>query len=269
MEPASQISSLAEPALPLQPTTKYLRLIVALLMSATVFEGYDITIFHLCTPNIASTFGLSDAAIGTIATIVRFGGVFSFVLVTGADLYGRKPILSITVVFYTLFTLMTALSRGMVTFAIFQSSAQLFLAAEFGVAVTMISEEFPDEARGRAIAALHTVAFVGVAAAGLLYGRVAPSAWGWRGMYLLGIVPLILTAFLRRGLRETMRFQALEATRIRTGIARDSLRRKLRIAFSEFAGPYRGRLVLVAMLWNSLGLVGGPTITFFSLLATR
>ena len=64
----------------------------------------------------------------------------------------------------------TALSSGVATFTIFQSLAQIFLAAEFGVAVTMISEEFPDERRGRAIAALHMVAFLGVTAAALTYG---------------------------------------------------------------------------------------------------
>lgn len=248
---------------------RYLQLMFALLMSATIFEGYDITIFHLCTPHIMKTFAMSDREIGFVATLVRFGGILSFGIVASADLYGRRPILSITVVFYTLFTLATALSRGVVTFTIFQSAAQLFLAAEFGVAVTMVSEEFPDETRGRAIAALHTVAFLGVAAAAALYPLVAPSTWGWRGMYLLGIVPLLLTAFLRRGLRETMRFQAMEAARKVAGAARERLMPKLRSSMAEFAGPYRNRLILIAILWNSIGLVGGPTITFFSLLAIR
>ena len=53
--------------------------------------------------------------------------------------------------------------------------AQIFLAAEFGVAVTMISEEFPDDLRGRAIAALHMVAFLGVTAAALTYAMMAES----------------------------------------------------------------------------------------------
>jgi len=248
---------------------RYLRLMFALLMSATIFEGYDITIFHLCTPYIMKTFAMSDREIGFVATLVRFGGILSFGIVASADLYGRRPILSTTVIFYTVFTLATALSRGMVTFTIFQSAAQLFLAAEFGVAVTMVSEEFPDQARGRAIAALHTVAFLGVAAAAALYPLVAPSRLGWRGMYMLGIVPLLLTAFLRRGLRETMRFQAMEAARKMAGAAREKLAAKLRSSVAEFAGPYRGRLMLIAILWNSIGLVGGPTITFFSLLAIR
>lgn len=253
----------------LHPPRRYLWMLFGLLMSATIFEGYDITIFHLCTPDIARTFAMDNAAIGIVATIVRFGGIFSFLLVATADHYGRKPVISITVLFYTAFTLMTAMSRGMVSFTIFQSAAQLFLAAEFGVAVTMISEEFPDESRGRAISALLTVAFLGVAAAGTLYGVVAPSRWGWRGMYYLGVIPLLLTALLRRALRETIRFRAIEAARKLGGAVRVSLIDRVRTSLAPFAGVYRNRLILVATLWNSIGLVGGPTITFFSLYARR
>jgi putative MFS transporter len=266
-QPSSSPSALSQAAL--HPPRAYLVRMFVLLMSATIFEGYDITIFHLCTPYIAANFGMSDSAIGFVATMVRFGGLLSFGLVASADVYGRRPILSNTVIFYTLFTLATALSRGMWSFTIFQSVSQLFLAAEFGVAVTMVSEEFPDEGRGRAIAALHTVAFLGVAAAAALYPFVAPSQWGWRGMYALGIIPLLLTAFLRRGLRETMRFQTMEAARKAAGVARGKLLPKIRASISEFAGPYRRRLLLIALLWNSIGVVGGPTITYFSLFALR
>ena len=240
-----------------------------MLMSATIFEGYDITIFHLCTPEIARAFHMGDPAVGLMATIVRFGGMLSFFVVILADRYGRKPIISITVLCYTFFTLFTALSRGVASFTLFQSTAQIFLAAEFGVAVTMISEEFPDDLRGRAIAGLHMVAFLGVTVAGLTYAFMAESRFGWRGMYLLGIIPLVLIAFLRRGLRETSRFEICERERITAGRARKEFWPAIRNCLTPFAGPYRSRLLIVAALWNSIGLIGGPTVTFFSLYTRR
>jgi MFS family permease len=248
---------------------RYLAALFAMLMSATIFEGYDITIFHLATPEIARTFQLADPAIGLMATVVRFGGMLSFFVVILADRYGRKPIISVTVLCYTLLTLFTALSRGVGSFTIFQSSAQIFLAAEFGVAVTMISEEFPDARRGRAIAALHMVAFLGVTAAALTYAIMAESRWGWRGMYLLGIAPLVLIAFLRRGLRETARFAALERARTASGKPRPAFWTSIRNCLTPLAGPYRSRLLMVAGLWNSIGLIGGPLVTYFPLYAKR
>jgi MFS family permease len=264
IDPRLQPSSAWEP-----PSRRYLWALLAMLLSATVFEGYDITIFHLCTPDIARTFHMNDAEVGAMATAVRFGGILSFFVVTFADRVGRKRVITNTVLAYALFTLLTALSSGVTTFILFQSSAQVFLAAEFGVAVTIIGEEFPDSLRGRAISILHTVAFVGVAAAGALYGYMAESRFGWRGMYLLGIAPLIIVAWLRRRMHETARFQALQMARsddpgLRPGLFAPFLR-----CVEPGSGPWAGRMLLVAALCNCIGLVGGPTISFFSLYAKR
>jgi putative MFS transporter len=248
---------------------RYLWILLGLLMSVTVFEGYDVTIFHLCTPDIARTFHMDDRAVGLMASIVRFGGMLAFFVVMLSDRIGRKPVVSATVLLYTLFTLFTALSRGLWSFTVFQSCAQVFLSAEFAVAIIIISEEFPDGLRGRGVAALNAVGLLGVVAGGLLYGVVADSRWGWRGMYFIGIVPLLLIAFLRRSMRETLRFEAVRQDRLADGTSQIGVMAALRQAIEPFRGPYRGRLVLVAILWNCVGLVGGPAVTFFSLYAKR
>ena len=240
-----------------------------MLLPATIFEGYDITIFHLCTPDLASAFHLSDATVGVMAAIVRAGGILSFFVVTLADRFGRKPMLGYTVLGYGLFTLLTAISSGAVSFTVFQSVAQVFLAAEFGIAVTVISEEFPDAQRGRAVALLLVAAFLGVAAAGQLYGPMAVSGWGWRGMYVLGVAPLILIAGIRRWMHETARFTAGEKERRARGAPRPGLFEPLRNCLAPMRGPWAGRMILIATLCNCVGLVGGPVISFFSLYVRR
>ena len=261
-------SSLAGPhsSAPFAPRpTAYLRVLFGLLMTVTIFEGYDVTIFHLCTPDIARTFHMDDRAVGLMASVVRVGGMLAFFVVMLSDRFGRKAIVNLTVLFYTLFTLFTALSQGLWSFTIFQSCAQIFLSAEFGVATIMISEEFPDDARGRGIAALNMVGLLGVVAGGFLYGRIADSRWGWRGMYFIGILPLLLIAFLRRNLKETARFEAMQQGTPRAGSQLSMFRQ----AIEPFRGPFRGRLILVALLWNCVFLVGAPAVTFFSLYAKR
>jgi len=240
-----------------------------MLLPATIFEGYDITIFHLCTPDLASAFHLPDETVGTMAAIVRAGGILSFFVVTLADRFGRKPILGATILSYGFCTLLTATATGAVSFTLFQSVAQVFLAAEFGVAVTVISEEFPDEQRGRAVSLLMVAAFVGVLAAGLLYIPMAPSRWGWRGMYVVGVAPLILIAWIRRRMRETARFAAGEKDRVTRGGQRPSVFEPLRNCLTPMRGPWAGRMILVAILCNCVGLVGGPVISFFSLYVRR
>jgi MFS family permease len=266
---AIESASGGQSAFPLVREGAYLWVLLAMLASVTVFEGYDSTIFHLCTPDIAHTFHLDDRAVGVMASVVRFGGMLAFFVVMYSDRVGRKPVVAATVLFYALFTLFTALSQGLWTFTMFQSGAQIFLSAEFGVAIIMISEEFPDNARGRGVAMLHAVGLLGVIAGGLLYGFVADSRWGWRGMYFIGILPLLLVAFFRRGIRETLRFETLHREQSTSRASAAGAIAALRLAFEAFRGPYRGRLVLVALLWNCVGLVGAPAVTFFSLYAKR
>jgi MFS family permease len=271
MQVTRQTRSSSDVSLPPLParSTRYLVTLFIALMSATVFDGYDTAIFHLCTPDIAKTFHMSYPAIGAMATTVRFGGMLSLLVVFFADCIGRKPVISMTVLAYALFTLFTALSSGVVSFTLFQTCAQIFLVAEFGVAITMIAEEFPDESRGRAVSGLHIVSLIGVTVAGLLYGRFVETSWGWRGLYLLGLGPLLLVAFLRRRLKETARFEAVQAERRRITKGYSEIKATLAELFQAFTGPYRSRVLLVAGLWNSIGLIGGPMISFFSLYARR
>jgi len=269
MNPAPNTMPIPPSASAAMPSRRYLWALLSMLLSATIFEGYDITIFHLCTPDIARTFGMSDAAVGAMATTVRFGGILSFFVVTLADCFGRKRILATTVLCYACFTLLTALSSGVLTFIVFQSAAQIFLAAEFGVAVIMIGEEFPENWRARAISLLLMVAFLGGVPAVLKNNRVADSHWGWRGMYFLGVTPLLLIAWLRRNMHETARFASLEKQRGLHGITRSAIFEPLRRCLEPSAGPWAGRMLLVSMLCNCIGLAGGPTISFFSLYAKR
>ena len=247
---------------------RYLWTLLALLMSVTIFEGYDVTIFHLCTPDIAKTFHLDDRAIGAMASLVRLGGTLSFFVVLLSDRVGRRPIVSLTVLGYAAFTLFTALSRGLGVFTLFQSSAQVFLSAEFAVATIMISEEFPPETRGRGISGLSAMGLMGVVAGSALYGPIA-GRWGWRAMYFIGIAPLLLVAYLRRNVRETARFEALREARVSADSAVRSMLETLRNAIEPIRGPYRWRVLLVALLWNCVGLVQSPAVTFFSLYVQR
>src|SRR5207244_1839682 len=134
----------------------------------------------LCTPDIAKTFTLSDQQIGLMVSAVRIGGMMSFFIIILADVFGRKPLITLTVLCYTVFTLLTAFSRGLIEFTICQFAARIFLAAELALAIVIVSEEFPDGARGRGISILHMMGVCGVIMAALLYRLIVDSSWGWK-----------------------------------------------------------------------------------------
>lgn len=197
-----------------QADDKYLRRLLILLVSAAFFEGYDSSILALLLSDIQSTFRVSEAVLGVTRIPIELGLFAAFFITRLSDRFGRKPLLLWSVVGYTTFTALTAFSWNIWSFAFFQFGARVFLGAEYAVGVTMIVEEFPAHRRGRALGTLLAWAALGTIAVALLLGvGLQEGPLEWRAFYLVGLVPLVLLAFFRRGLRETTRFEEEKARR--------------------------------------------------------
>src|SRR3954470_23382335 len=167
-EPPSFAAPLDDPAL--ERDDRYLRLLLWLLVSAAFFEGYDSSILSLLLPNIQSTFHVSEAALGVMRIPIELGLFVAFFVTRLSDRLGRRPLLLWSVVGYTAFTALTAVSWDIWSFAAFQFGARVFLGAEYAIGVTMVVEEFPTGRRARALGTLLTFAALGTIAVGVLLG---------------------------------------------------------------------------------------------------
>ena len=238
-EPPSVEAS--EPELPRDD--RYLRLLLMLLISAAFFEGYDSSILSLLLPNIQSTFHASEAVLGVTRIPIEMGLFVAFFVARLSDRVGRRPLLLWSVVGYTAFTALTAVSWNIWSFAFFQFGSRIFLGAEFAIGVTMIVEEFPAARRGRALGTLLTFSALGTLVVAVLLGiGLQDGPLGWRTFYLVGLVPLLLLIPARRRLRETKRFEEEQARRAAGQITEQ-------VPFLEPWKPqYRRNLVLVGMI---------------------
>jgi MFS family permease len=194
---------------------KYRRKLLILLAVATFFEGYDGFVLGFVLPDILADLGGSETQGGVIKAITQVGAVAAFVLAAQADRIGRRRLLLITVIGYTIATAATAASPNLEFLTGAQFVAQIFLGAEWAVAVTIVVEDFPSGERGRGlgiVTAMNTLGgiFVGLLAA--VVGLFAISFWSWRSYYLVGIIPLLAVAWARRGLYETERFGAVSTS---------------------------------------------------------
>jgi len=198
----------AGPGLP--PRSRaYLRLLLLLLVSAAFFDGYDAEVLALLLPQIQTTFHASTAELGVAHIPIVLGQLVAFVLVVQADRVGRRPVLLWSVIGYTIFTGLTALAPTLPVFVAFQFFAQIFIGAEYGIAVTVVVEEFPEDRRGRAMGTLLTVGPLGAIVVGaLLAAGLQDGPLAWRSFYLVGLVPLVVVAVARRRLQETQAFTA-------------------------------------------------------------
>jgi putative MFS transporter len=225
-----------------QRSDSYLRMLMWLLVSAAFFEGYDSSILALLLPNIQSTFGVSEAVLGVTRIPIELGLFVAFFVARLSDRVGRRPMLLWSVVGYTVFTALTALSWNIWSFAFFQFATRVFLGTEFAVGVTMIVEEFPAGRRGRALGTLLTFEAAGTIVVGFLLGLgLQKTGLEWRAFYLIGLFPLLVLSVFRRRLRETIRFTEAKAGRAKL-VDQD-------VDFlSPWRQPYRRNLVLVGMV---------------------
>lgn len=231
----------------------YLKRLLLLLVSVSFFEGYDSSILALLLPDIQATFRVSEATLGVARIPIELGLFVAFFVTRLADRWGRRPLLLWSVVGYTLFTALTALSWDIWSFAFFQFGARVFLGSEYAIAVTMVVEEFPAARRGRALGTLLTWAALGTIAVALLLGaELQDGPLEWRTFYLIGLIPLLVLAVARRGLRETRRFEDEQERRSAgTGERHAPM-------LAAWAEPHRRMLVVVGLvhLFRSVPLFG-------------
>ncbi len=244
--------------------TPYLWALMGMLVSATMFDAFNIAILSTVAPIIQKTYSLNNTQWGLVNLIIRIGAVVSFFILMLADRFGRRPIISLTILGYAAFTGLTAYAQSIEAFTLWQFCARIFLAAEFALALIIIGEEYPTRWRSFGISLLAGVAALGTIIE-FLTARWILSAYDWQTMYLLGLIPVALVLFVRLGMRETRRFEHLQDT----GKTYNSLGEQLSNIFVPFRKRYRNRSLLVTLIWNCNHLVAAPAVTFWTIHASR
>jgi putative MFS transporter len=233
-------------------SSAYLRLLLALLLPASLFNSYDAQLRGLLLAEVRASLHVGVAGIGLASIPIGAGQFVAFFVVLRADRTGRRPVLLWSVLGYTLFTSLTAASWDLWSFVAFQFAAQVFIGSEFGVAVTLLAEEVPPAARGRALSALLMFSPAGAVVAGaLLAAGLLHNPLGWRAFFLLAAVPLLIVAAGRRGLHESRAFVARAPS---PGSAGGSCRLARRQLGELWRAPQRARLMAVSAIAFFQGL---------------
>ena len=267
----NRLSSLAEEAVSSAPKrtpttpevphmTPYLWALLGMLVSATVFDAFNVAILSTVAPKIKSLYELSNTEWGFINLVIRVGAVASFFVLMLADRFGRRPVITATIFGYALFTGLTAFASSVYEFTLWQFCARIFLAAEFALALIIVGEEYPTRFRSLGISVLAGMGALGTIIS-FLTARWVLQAYDWRTMYLLGLIPVVLVVLVRLGMRETRRFEELK----RSGGRGNSWREQFSALRVPFQKRYRARSLLVTLIWNCNHLVTAPAVTFWTI----
>ncbi len=235
------------------PFTSYQKRLFIFLSVATYFEGYDFMALSQILPNLREEMGLSMTAGGTLGSVISLGTVVAYVLIRLADRLGRRRVLAITILGYAGFTFLTGLSRTAVDFSLYQFTARIFLVAEWALSMVIAAEEYPADRRGFVIGVIQACNSLGSVTCAAIVPLLLNTPYGWRTVYFVGVLPLLLLAYARRDLRETARFAEYAARR-------GSQRRSL---VAIFRSPYRTRVLQLALIWGLTYLCTNTAVLYW------
>jgi MFS transporter, putative metabolite:H+ symporter len=218
------------------PLSSYQRRLFAFLGVATFFEGYDFFALTQLLTDISSEFQLSRTGAGLLLGVINAGTVLAYLLVGKADRWGRRRVLSLTILGYALFTFLSGLAPNVWAFGACQLVARVFLIGEWATSMVVAAEEFPAERRGSVIGVITAASSLGgVVCAGLV--PILVHAFGWRSVYFAGVLPLLLMAWARRSLKETALFAGQRAVEVQRPLS------------AIFRTPYRRRVLELGAVW--------------------
>lgn len=165
-------------------------------------DGLDIMLYAFALNAIRAEFDLTGPQAGALAAVTlvasAVGGALCGAL---ADRYGRARMLIVSILVYSVFTGMTATARTVAELVLWRTLVGFGLGAEWTAGSVLVAETWPAAHRGKAIGLMQSGWALGYIAAALLAGAVVP-AYGWRPLFVLGILPALLTLWIRRAVPE-------------------------------------------------------------------
>lgn len=173
-------------------------------------DGLDMMILGVCFTLIQSTFNLTNTDLGTLTSVTLLGAVLGGILFgTLADKYGRVKVFSWTIIIFSVFTGLCAISPNYESFLVFRFLSGLGLGGEFGIGMTLVSESWPKHKRSRATSIVALGFQLGIILATLTVNFVG-EAHGWRWAFAVGVLPALFVAWTRKGLKEPEIWQSLK-----------------------------------------------------------
>jgi MFS family permease len=172
-------------------------------VAGLTLEGMDIMFISFAMSMIIAQFHIDMVSGGLISSITNIGmlagGMIFGIL---ADKFGRVRVFTYTILLFAIGTALTGLAQNIEQVYLFRFIAGLGAGGEYGIGMALVAEAWPKNKQGRASSYVSIGAQYGVILAALLSAMILP-AWGWRGLFFVGLVPVIFAFIVRKKLDES------------------------------------------------------------------
>jgi SHS family lactate transporter-like MFS transporter len=195
----------------MQLTAPQKKVVIAAFLGWTL-DAFDFFILVFTLPAIAKEFGVSvpDVAYAIFLTLaMRFIGAFIFGRL--GDRFGRRPILMLDIVCYSVLGAAAALSPTLTVFLILRALFGIAMGGEWGLGASLTMESIPPQARGFISGILQCGYPTGYLLASIVFGIFYGESFfgitvGWRVMFLFSLLPALVVLYIRAHVPESPAF---------------------------------------------------------------
>jgi MFS transporter, SHS family, lactate transporter len=166
-------------------------------------DAFDFFLMVFMLGAIAKEFGTDVKAVAiaiTLTLAARPAGALVFGML--ADRFGRRPVLMIDILLFSILEFASAFAPSLVVLLVLRTAFGFAMGGEWGLGASLTMETIPAKSRGIASGILQTGYPFGYLLASVVYGLLFDRI-GWRGMFMVGVLPALLVLFIRRNVQES------------------------------------------------------------------
>ncbi|MGH9373013.1 MAG: MFS transporter [Vicinamibacterales bacterium] len=211
-----------------------------------MLDSFDVMLYALVLASIISDLGISKETAGVLGSatlLASAAGGIAFGVI--ADRYGRTRALMASVLIYSVFTAACGFAQNVAQLAVFRILLGIGMGGEWASGAALVSETWSAEHRGKALGLMQSAWAIGYGAAALVTMIVLPR-WGWRAVFLVGILPAFFTLWIRRSVDEPRIWKE----------ARTRPEQPERARFSDIFGPRLQHLTIPLTFMNACTMFG-------------
>ena len=167
-----------------------------------LLDAFDVMLYSIVLATLIRQFGLTKTTAGLLNTLTLVASALgSYLFGWLADRYGRRRMLSASILSYSLFTFLCGFSTSVTMLAVFRFLLGFGMGGEWNCGATLVAETWPGEWRGRALGIVQSSWAVGYALAAVTANLVL-ARWSWRVVFFVGILPALVTLWFRHNVPE-------------------------------------------------------------------
>jgi len=167
-----------------------------------MLDAFDVMLYSLVLATLMRGLGMSKATAGFLNTLTLVASAIgSLVFGVLADRFGRRRMLSLSILAYSLCTFACGFSTTITMLAVLRFLLGLGMGGEWNTGAALVAETWPSAWRGRALGIVQSSWAVGYALAALVAGIVLSHAT-WRWVFFVGVVPALLTVWIQHDVPE-------------------------------------------------------------------